>query len=376
MCVRPRRIAGCIAFFLVTAAVAISALPGADPRPPRPLPPARADHPRGHRTPTAEKLAASHAAAAARHGDLVRRLPRATAAQYDCRALGLVPPVTDQGDCGSCWDFSGTSVCTSALIKAAIGKPDGSFMLSEQYTLDCGQNGGCDGDDNTTVTAWAKATGLPTRIDYGPYTARPGPCRMKAGTTLYKIADWGFATPTQQQGIASTDDIKACMVAFGPIGSAIAATDGFANTPAGKVFTGDGSTDVNHDVVLVGWDNTKGPGGAWILRNSWGANWCDGGYCYIAYTANQIGTEAIWATASPIPSPPVPPPPPTPPSPPTPTPPPGPLPPPPATANPAVSIVITYRDGSVQAIAGTSSADPAPPPAPCPCCACCPCRRR
>ena len=35
------------------------------------------------------------------------------------------------------------------------------MILSEEYTLSCGRNGGCGGDDNTTVLDWAKATGLP-----------------------------------------------------------------------------------------------------------------------------------------------------------------------------------------------------------------------
>jgi hypothetical protein len=254
----------------------------------------------------------------AAHGRRLKALPKITAATWDCRTLGLVPPIVDQGQCGSCWDFSGTGVVTSTFLKAGVGKPDGSFALSEQYTLDCGQNGGCNGDDNTTVLAWAKATGLVTTAQYGPYQGSPGACKNTANMTFYKIADWGFCSTSDTMGLATVQDIKNAMVAYGPIGAAIAADDAFSNNPPGQVFQGSGSTNIDHDIILCGWDDTKG---AWLLRNSWGTSWCDAGYCWIKYGANLVGTEAVWAVVNPLPPPP-------PPAPPTPVPPAPPTPPP------------------------------------------------
>jgi hypothetical protein len=243
-------------------------------------------------------LAQLRARSVRNYAGMLKNLPKATAVTWDCRTLGQVPPIVDQGQCGSCWDFSGTSICNSALIIAGYGKADGTFTLSEQYTLDCGSNGGCDGDDNTTVTAWALKTGLPSTQQYGPYQGAAGSCKLTPAMTLYKISATGFCTTTDTQGVANTQDIKNAMAKFGPIGSGIAADDAFMNNPPGTVFKGSGSTSINHDIVLVGWDDSKG---AWILRNSWGTSWCDGGYCYISYGANGVGTEAIWATAQPLP---------------------------------------------------------------------------
>ncbi len=248
----------------------------------------------------------------------------------------------------NCWDFSGTGVVDCALIKGGFGRADGSFALSEQYTLDCGTNGGCDGDDNTTVLAWAKATGLPLSSAYGSYTATAGSCGSTPSMKLYKIADWGYCTPDQQQGVATTQDIKNAMVQYGPIGCAIAADDAFCNNPAGTVFDTTTSTGIDHDIVLVGWDDNKGKNGSWILRNSWGTSWCDNGYIRIGYGVNLVGTEAVWATAAPLP--PVPP-----------TPPPGPpVPPGPAPANPVVSVTVTFTDGSTQVIGVTPGPTPGP----------------
>ncbi len=234
-------------------------------------------------------------------------------------------------NCGSCWDFAGTGCVTSAFLKAGWGKPDGTFMFSEQYTLDCGDNGGCNGDDHSSVFNWSKNTGLPLTSDYGPYRGQAGQCKA-VNTPKQKILDWGYVG--NSSGVAAAQAIKDAMVKYGPISVAIAADNSFMNSPAGQVFQGSGSRDINHEVILVGWDDAKG---AWILRNSWGRDWCDNGYQWIKYGANQVGTEAAWCIAPQA----------VPPTPPGPTPPvpPGPTPEPPIGTE-ITNITIKYSDGT------------------------------
>ena len=50
--------------------------------------------------------------------------------------------------------------------------------------------------------------------------------------------------------------------------------------------------EVNHAVVLVGWNDNVGTNGAWILRNSWGTNWGEKGYMYIGYGISNVGSCA------------------------------------------------------------------------------------
>ena len=216
--------------------------------------------------------------------------------QWDSRAHNLVGPVKDQKQCGSCWDFSGTGIIEIAFNKAGIGGGPNTFILSEEYTLCCYSNGGCNGDDNTTVLQWAKAHGLPLTKDYGPYTASVAACKFKATMPLYQPTDWGFADSSGGSGVTPTPDIKASIFQYGAVGCAVVADDAFMNHPGGTVFTGSGSTTIDHDVILVGWDDNSG---SWILRNSWGPSWCENGYMRIAYGANLIGTESVWAVKTP-----------------------------------------------------------------------------
>ncbi len=233
-----------------------------------------------------------------KHSDHLRRMKAAPLpAAWDSRQLGIVGPVKDQGQCGSCWDFSGTGIVEVAFNKVGIGGGPQEFILSEEYTLSCYRSGRCNGDDNTTVLDWAKSHGLPLSADYGvPYEGAPKVCAYKPSMKLYQPDDWGFADSNGGSGVPSPQDIKAAIANYGAVGCAIAADDAFENNPAGTVFKGSGSTDVNHDVILVGWDDSTQ---SWILRNSWGPSWCEDGYIRIAYGANLVGTEAVWAVKYP-----------------------------------------------------------------------------
>ena len=297
--------------------------------------------PRGHKTPTAEVLKRRHDEAFKRHDHRVKHLPTATPATFDCRAFGWIGQVQDQGNCGSCWDVSATGVITNAYIKAGLAKNDGSFVLSPQYVLDCGNNGGCNGDDAPTVLDMAAGKGLPTAGDYGPYVAYAQRCRY-TNQKLYTIKEWGFCTPNQSQGMAATQDIKNCLVKFGALSTAVVADSSWDNYSGGVMrFEKSNPNAIDHDVSIIGWDDTKVvPGtnakGAWLVLNQWGESWGENGCCWIGYGSHQIGTEAAWANVAALPPPPPDP---------TPTPPNPPAPPTPPAPPVAGSITLTLPTG-------------------------------
>lgn len=287
--------------------VAQQPLPAKGPPAAAQMPKGVNQRPRGHKD--APDLPKRIADSWRKHSIRLQLLPQTTAPNYDCRTLGLVTPVEDQGQCGSCWDFSGCETCESALIKAGYGKADGSFVLSPQFVLDCGQNGGCGGDDASTVVIQCIQSGLVTVAQYGPYMGAPGPCKQTPAMKLYKVADFGYAG--SQNGVAPVQSIKNAIVAYGPVSSAVAAGDGVTQRDwdnyTGGVYAGASYTAVDHDVQIVGWqDNPSVSGGGyWIVRNSWGTDWGNAGYIWLPYNYCQIGTSALWVSATPLPAPPV-----------------------------------------------------------------------
>lgn len=278
---------------------------------------------------------------AKRHGNELKRMYRAITppAKWDSATKGWISPIQDQGQCGSCWDFSGTRVVDTAYNVAGIAPSAGTWLFSEQYTLDCGRNGGCGGDDNTSVLQWAKDTGLPTQQDYGPYQARAQSCHYRTQTTLYKVDDWGYCDPSAQDGITPASMIKSAIMLYGGVGCAVAAGQGWDNYNGG-VYQGSGNRSIDHDVFIRGWDDTMSPTPGktvWIMDNSWGTSWGDKGSMYILEEADLIGTEGVWAKVN-NPTPPPPPP----------VPPPGPTPPP--MPGGYWSGTITYDNGMIQTI--------------------------
>ena len=240
-------------------------------------------------------------------------------ASYDCRTSGYVTPIKDQGQCGDCWNFSGTGIAEMASIIAGLGT-QATVNWAEQSVLDCGSNGGCNGDWPETALEQAKNSGLANTSDY-PYTGGAGPCKNVPHPNV--ISDYGYVGTSD--AIPPVADIKTAMMLRGPISCAVAADDAFMNYASG-VFTGSGSTEIDHAIILVGWqDDASVPGGGyWILRNSWNTTWGEQGYMRIAYSANMVGYGAMWATCSkapaPAPVPPSPSPTPVPPTPPAPAP--------------------------------------------------------
>ena len=312
-------------------------------------------HHRGRKAPKNEK--ALIAASWERHKHHLQAMAHVTASSYDARTLGIINTAWDQAQCGSCWNFSGTRVCNTALIKA--GQLTLQQTLSTQYTMDCYQNGGCDGDDNTTVTAQAKSHGLPLTSDYGPYTASSGRCNT-GSMKYYQIADTGYVGPSD--GVTATQDIKDAIVKYGIVGCAVAAGDDWDNITTGTIVGK--STSIDHDVTLIGCDdnhdNGDGSKGAWLMMNSWGTSWGIQGVGWIKYGADSIGTSSIWAVAVGGPVPPPPPgPTPNPPTPgPTPNPPtPGPVSPSTISIDAGAKTVTVSSDWTVNGVTPANSVD-------------------
>ncbi|MGB5932505.1 MAG: C1 family peptidase, partial [Anaerolineae bacterium] len=213
-----------------------------------------------------------------------------------CDAGGCTP-VQNQGNCGSCWAFGTVGPFESKiLIHDALTKD-----LSEQYLLSCNTDGWtCDGG------WWAHDYHLdkipPGQSDAGavyeadfPYVASQVAC-IPSLDHHEKIDSWAFVGP--EYGTPSAADIRQAIYDHGPVSVAVCAGSAFQSYTTSVFETNESCFpyDVNHAVVLVGWDDADG---AWILRNSWGSGWGESGYMRIQYGISNVGYSANYIVYSP-----------------------------------------------------------------------------
>ena len=210
--------------------------------------------------------------------------------RFDWRDTGGCTPIKDQGPCGSCWAFAtvGPLEC-NILIKDGV-----EVDLSEQWLVSCNTNGwGCGG-------GWWAHQYHEWRPDpcghhgavleeYFPYIAMDYPCDCPYPHD-YWIDNWAYFGSGSTPAVS---DIKQAIMDYGPVSAAVFA-DGAFLAYTGGIFTGPSYDDVNHGVVLVGWDDSQGTDGVWFLRNSWGPGWGEDGYMRIEYGACDVGYRACF----------------------------------------------------------------------------------
>ncbi len=210
-----------------------------------------------------------------------------------CTNVGCTP-IRDQGACGSCWAFS-----TAGALEQNIRIVDGIVKdLSEQYLVSCNTEGwGCGGGwwahdyYQSKVPPGEPGPGAVYEAAF-PYVAKDIACNPPHAH-YEKIAGWAYVGAVN--GVPPVAALKQAIHDYGPVAAAVCTGSRFNAYTGGVLTTGDVCDGaVNHGIMLVGWDDSLGPSGAWILRNSWGSDWGEGGYMKIAYGVSNVGYGASY----------------------------------------------------------------------------------
>nr|MBN2276521.1 C1 family peptidase [candidate division Zixibacteria bacterium] len=195
---------------------------------------------------------------------------------------GKVTSVKNQGSCGSCWIF-GAIGALEAIYKI---QRQVELDLSEQQILSCVSGGwGCDGGWMGDVYEHCQSYGsiLETAM---PYQADDEvPCTED----LYPV----YANITGWTGISNDEVSLKTAIMTAPVCVAMTVYDNFQSYGGGCYAHADETEEINHAVLLVGWDDNACDGaGAWILKNSWGTFWGDDGYGWVKYGTCNLGVAA------------------------------------------------------------------------------------
>jgi len=192
-----------------------------------------------------------------------------------------VTPVKDQGQCGSCWAFSATETIESYWALAG----NTLVGLSEEQIVDCDTNdGGCNGGNTQTAYQYVySAGGMDTESAY-PYNGGGSSCNFDASGVVAKIQNQGSS-------IDGEDGIYSQTSTAGPVSVCVAAST-WQNYQGGILTSCD--TQVDHCVQLTGYYNYGQSNAYWNVRNSWGADWGESGYIWVAIGQDlcQIGDDA------------------------------------------------------------------------------------
>jgi len=205
-------------------------------------------------------------------------------ASVDWAAKGVVTPIKNQGQCGSCWAFS-TTGSLEGLAALEKGKLP---SLSEQQLVDCAGgaygNEGCNGGFMDAAMWYVIDNGITDETTY-PYHARNQKCSYKDTQKVYQIKNCAEITPNKTAALVEA-------VANQPVAIAIEADQtGFQLYKSG-VFNGKCGTKLDHGVLLVGY-GTLNNVAYWKVKNSWGATWGSSGYILSAKGGDGPGLCGI-----------------------------------------------------------------------------------
>jgi hypothetical protein len=201
-------------------------------------------------------------------------------ASVDWRTEGVVSPVQDQGQAGTCYSFS-----TTAAVETALAIKTGKLTkMSEQEIVDCstikngGPNMGVNGGQIAPTFTWiGKTGGLCTEQAY-PYvsgtTKTTGTCQK----TCSKVAGSAVSSVVNVKPKSDADLMTALTKTI--VSIAIEADQSSFQLYKSGVFTGKCGTNLDHAVALVGYGTMNGLD-YYLLRNSWGL-WGNQGYMYIS----------------------------------------------------------------------------------------------
>jgi len=206
----------------------------------------------------------------------------------DWRKDGVVTPVKNQLNCGSCWTFSSTGAAESHYAL----KHNKLLSLSEQQLVDCAglyDNFGCDGGLPSHAFEYIRYLGERGGWELEetyPYKAVDQKCQYNATRGI--VRTYGSYNITE----GDEDELVASTYFVGPVSVAYQVVEDFRFYKSGVYQSTNcksGPKDVNHAVLVVGFDSTPDGIPYYIIKNSWSSDWGMSGYFYMIRNRNECG---------------------------------------------------------------------------------------
>lgn len=212
--------------------------------------------------------------------------------------------------CGACWSFAVTHSLSDRLKIARKGAyPD--ILISPQVLLSCNkENAGCYGGDQLSGFRFIADEGI-TDESCSPYQARGFTNGLDCSEQIWcQTCDHGNCqTPktyykwyVTEYGLAIGEEEMLRELQRGPIACNFAAGGAFHDYKEGVYEDNTGNQSVDHTVSVVGYGEENGVK-HWIIRNSWGTYFGEGGFFKLVRGKNNLAIESYCAWGVPNPEP-------------------------------------------------------------------------
>jgi C1A family cysteine protease len=221
-------------------------------------------------------------------------------AAYDLREGGKITPVKNQGSLGTCWAFSSIASLESYIS----GKEGKTCDFSENNMRNFLSNQYPEGFDRTPSgggNAFMSAAYLsrwsgPVNESADPYNEASS--YSPTGLPVQRHAQEILFLPVRQ-GALDNNYLKRALLQYGALYSTLYWNSAYYQQN-NHTYICNNKLVANHAITLVGWDDSFDrnrfkqvpPGdGAFIVKNSWGDSWGEGGYFYISYYDLTLGYD-------------------------------------------------------------------------------------
>jgi C1A family cysteine protease len=264
---------------------------------------------------------------------------------YDARtATNYVQAVRNQSPYNTCWAFAALASATGSLVKNKVedtpvllspkqlsyavfntdtfAQPPDDPEYGPMYPMQVG------GNAYYATVAMSKWFGPVTEAKASYNSATPSPNGYASEESYYTDNEYiltdmlTFPAPYNSEGEYSPSNVatvKQALLTYGPLMTQYYAyttllplkdTDYGINNA--KYISND-DLNPNHAVTIVGWDDDfdvskfsdepAGPGkpagnGAWLIQNSWGPSWGDGGYFWLSYYDKTMGASYYFSAVA------------------------------------------------------------------------------
>ncbi len=188
-----------------------------------------------------------------------------------------ITAVGDQGNCGSCVAF-GTCSTLESRVKIQKKDPNYDIALSRAHLFFCGTTDGCE-------NGWTPAFALKRCRDAGigeerEFRYKPKQLKCFEIKSIIKVPRW--------RKVADSGSRKEALRLRGPVIGGMVVYSDFLWYRSG-VYRPTTTEDVGlHCVCVIGYDDDNA---CWIIKNSWGTAWGEGGFARVGYGSCGLDSQ-------------------------------------------------------------------------------------